>query len=514
MKKRFYALLAALAVLLGGCAPVDLSDQQQVDITGQLQEPAPSATEAEESAAPVEGEVRVAYDPSDSLNPYTMTSQLNRQLVPLLYDSLTRPDKTWRPENLLAREITQTDGKQYVVKLRGDALFWDGTRLDGKDVIYSFTTAVASDSNWKQMLQNVSGCSVNSDGDVVFRLYSADADFPALLSFPIVKEGTAGEDFPVGVSKYYVSGTWRQGVVLEQNPLYWQEAGSIKKVLLVGVSDPGALGFSLRTGDVDLVYSDLSDPELSNLSAQSAPVSLNNLVYVGINGSRGLLAEPAFRQALSLAVNRDELVQKAYVSRARATMYPLNPDFYRMESIELSAPRDLTRAGELLDELGLRQKDDDGWRLRYGAPVTLRLLVNSENAARTAAAALIAEQLARLGIRVEVVSQSFSQYQSSLAGYNYDLYIGETRLMDNMDFSLLLNGGALGYAAPYSEYLSDLARAYRATGTGVGTLCEAFSAQTPFIPLVFRQGAVSFERAFQAEILATEQDIFYNIMEW
>ena len=364
------------------------------------------------------------------------------------------------------------------------------------------------------MLQNVSGCSVNSDGDVVFRLYSADADFPALLSFPIVKEGTAGEDFPVGVSKYYVSGTWRQGVVLEQNPLYWQEAGSIKKVLLVGVSDPGALGFSLRTGDVDLVYSDLSDPELSNLSAQSAPVSLNNLVYIGINGSRGLLAEPAFRQALSLAVNRDELVQKAYVSRARATMYPLNPDFYRMESIELSAPRDLTRAGELLDELGLRQKDDDGWRLRYGAPVTLRLLVNSENAARTAAAALIAEQLARLGIRVEVVSQSFSQYQSSLAGYNYDLYIGETRLMDNMDFSLLLNGGALGYAAPYSEYLSDLARAYRATGTGVGTLCEAFSAQTPFIPLVFRQGAVSFERAFQAEILATEQDIFYNIMEW
>ena len=324
MKKRFYALLAALAVLLGGCAPVDLSDQQQVDITGQLQESAPSATEAEESAAPVEGEVRVAYDPSDSLNPYTMTSQLNRQLVPLLYDSLTRPDKTWRPENLLAREITQTDGKQYVVKLRGDALFWDGTRLDGKDVIYSFTTAVASDSNWKQMLQNVSGCSVNSDGDVVFRLYSADADFPALLSFPIVKEGTAGEDFPVGVSKYYVSGTWRQGVVLEQNPLYWQEAGSIKKVLLVGVSDPGALGFSLRTGDVDLVYSDLSDPELSNLSAQSAPVSLNNLVYIGINGSRGLLAEPAFRQALSLAVNRDELVQKAYVSRARATMYPLN----------------------------------------------------------------------------------------------------------------------------------------------------------------------------------------------
>lgn len=514
MKMRIFALLASLAILAGGCVSVDLSDQQQVDIVGQLQEPAGPEPGGEEPAEPVAGEVRVAYDPSDTLNPYTMASRLNRQLVPLLYDSLTRPDKTWRPENLLAREIVQTDSKQYVVKLRGDALFWDGTRLDGKDVIYSFTTAVASDSNWKMTLQDVSGCSVNSDGDVVFRLYSADADFPALLSFPIIKEGTAGEDFPVGVSKYYVSGTWQKGVVLEQNPLYWQEPGGIKRVLLVGVSDPGALGFSLRTGDVDLVYSDLSDPELSNLSASSAPVSLNNLVYVGINGTRGLLADASFRQALSLAINRDELVQKAYVSRARATMYPMNPDFYRMEEIELSAPRDLTRAGELLDGIGLREKDDEGWRLRYGAPVTLRLLVNSENAARTAAAALIADQLARLGIKVEVVSQSFSQYQSGLAGYNYDLYIGETRLMDNMDFSLLLSGGSLGYAAPYNEYLSDLVRAYRASGTGMGTLCEAFSAQTPFIPLVFRQGAVSFERAFQAEILATEQDLFYNIMEW
>lgn len=457
----------------------------------------------------------MAYDPSDSLNPYTMTSQLNRQLVPLLYDSLTRPDKTWRPENLLAREITQTDGQA----VRREAA--RGRALLGRHPLGRQGRHLLVHDRGRLRLQleadaseRVGLLSQQRRRRRLPALFRRRGFPPALLSFPIVKEGTAGEDFPVGVSKYYVSGTWRQGVVLEQNPLYWQEAGSIKKVLLVGVSDPGALGFSLRTGDVDLVYSDLSDPELSNLSAQSAPVSLNNLVYIGINGSRGLLAEPAFRQALSLAVNRDELVQKAYVSRARATMYPLNPDFYRMESIELSAPRDLTRAGELLDELGLRQKDDDGWRLRYGAPVTLRLLVNSENAARTAAAALIAEQLARLGIRVEVVSQSFSQYQSSLAGYNYDLYIGETRLMDNMDFSLLLNGGALGYAAPYSEYLSDLARAYRATGTGVGTLCEAFSAQTPFIPLVFRQGAVSFERAFQAEILATEQDIFYNIMEW
>ena len=202
------------------------------------------------------------------------------------------------------------------------------------------------------------------------------------------------------------------------------------------------------------------------------------------------------------------------MTHARATLYPFNPEFYRMEDLELSTPRELARAEELLAGMGLTQKDENGYRLRNGQPVTLRLLVNSENACRNAAATLLAEQLRQLGVQVTVESQSFTQYQASLSRRDYDLYIGETRLMDNMDFSVLLSGGALSYSTPYIESLSELYGSYRSTGAGIGTFCEAFAEQSPFIPLVFRQGQVSFNRSFDAQIVATEQNLFYNLSEW
>jgi peptide/nickel transport system substrate-binding protein len=81
------------------CGTIAVSDQQ-FDILTRRQDSVPASTE--EPAASVT-EVRLAYDSGDSLNPYWMTSQLNMELVPLLYDGLVRPDKTLKPENLLAQ---------------------------------------------------------------------------------------------------------------------------------------------------------------------------------------------------------------------------------------------------------------------------------------------------------------------------------------------------------------------------------------------------------------------------
>ena len=515
MKKRsrFFVLFSALILVLSGCSSVSLSDQQ-FDLSAQRQEEAaqPSDQPVQDAAEPV-SELCLACSMTDSFNPYRMKTQLNQELIPLMYDSLTRPDKTYRPENQLAQEVT-VDGKTCTVKFRRDALFTDGTPLTGRDIIYSITTAASSDTNWKFALRNVATCAVNEDGDVEIHLYSSDADFAALLSFPIIKEGTAGEDFPTGVSRYYLTGTEGNTAILTANQYYYGEQGNIETIRLKHINDVDALAFDLKTGEIDLLFSDLSSPDFGNISASSLEVSLNHLVYVGINGNRGLLTNPQFRQALSLAINRDELVSTAYVSRARQTMYPFHPDFYRLEGMELSTPRLLNEAELLLEGLGLTQKDGEGYRLRNNAPVTLRLLVNSENAYRNAVATLLAEQLGQLGIKVEIVSRSFSQYQSSLDYSDYDLYLGEIRLTDNMDFSMLLAGGSLGYATPYSEAVADAYTAYRQYGSGISTLCDSFSEETPFIPLVFREGILSFNRTFGAEIVATEQDIFYNIEEW
>ncbi|WP_101911105.1 ABC transporter substrate-binding protein [Marasmitruncus massiliensis] len=509
MKRKLCALVLAFSAAFSGCSSVNIDDQQ-FDI---LQPVVSSEPESEKPSVQPIHEVKLGYTAGDSLNPYRMTTQINRELVPLLYDSLMRPDKTYRPENQLATEVL-VEGAVCVVKFRKDAKFSDGTMLTGADIVYSINTAASSDTNWKTTLQNVASASVNADGDVVIQLKQPDLDFPALLSFPIIKDGTKDMDYPIGISKYFVGGAWLNGVTLTANPLYYQAGGNIQKITLVSMADPDAQQFSLKSGDIDMVYSDLSGSETAAMSTSNIPVTLNRLVYIGLNGNHGLLQKAEFRKALSTALNRDELVAKAYVTRARASMYPFNPEFYRLDGMELSAPRNLTEADALLDGIGLTERDGNGFRTLYQSPVTLTLLVNSDNACRNAAASLITEQLSQIGIRVIVSAQSFSQYEQSIASGNYDLYLGEVRLMDNMDFSLLLNGGSLGYAVPYSQEVADLYKLYKETGAGIQSLCDTFYNQSPFIPVAFRQGVISFNREFQAEIVATEQDIFYNIMEW
>lgn len=509
MKHKIYALLIAFAAIFTSCNSADIDDQQ-FDI---LQPVTSSETETPKQPVQPVSEVRLGYSSGDSLNPYKMTTQINRELVPLLYDSLTRPDKTYRPQNQLAAEVL-VEGTLCTVKFRHDVQFSDGTLLTGADIVYSLQTAAASETNWKMTLQNVASSSVNADGDVEIQLYQPDADFAALLSFPIIKNGTKDMDYPTGISKFYVGGAWLNGLNLTVNPLYYGAKGNVKKITLVNMPDPDTQQFSLKSGEIDLIYSDLSSSENTAMSASTVPVTLNRLVYIGINGGRGLLQKAEFRKALSTALNRDELVSKAYVTRALGSLYPFNPDFYRLEKIEPSAPRNLTAADALLDDLGLTQTDQHGFRMLNQTPITLTLLVNSDNACRNAAASLITEQLAQIGIRVEVSAQSFSQYERSIASGSYDLYLGEVRLMDNMDFSMLLSGGSLGYSTPYSQEVADLYKLYKETGSGIESLCTALYNQSPFIPIVFRQGMIAFNREFQAEIVATEQDIFYNIMEW
>ncbi len=130
------------------------------------------------------------------------------------------------------------DGNLCTVKYNRQAKFSDGTLLTAKDIVYSVTLASSSDTNWKAMLQNVAGCSINEQGDVEIKLYQADADFASLLSFPIIKENTAAQDLPVGVGRFKFTRKDGSDALLEANPAYYGNTGNIRTVRLVNVEDP------------------------------------------------------------------------------------------------------------------------------------------------------------------------------------------------------------------------------------------------------------------------------------
>ena len=142
-------------------------------------------------------------------------------------------------------------------------------------------------------------------------------------------------------------------------------------------------------------------------------------------------------------------------------------------------------------------------------------MVNSGSPHRLEAAALIAQDLAGAGIQVVVEEAPFEEYSQRIAMGDYDLYLGELRIPWNLDLTpLIAPSETVGPGCVRDPELLETYRQVKAGEAELSALDSALRRTMPMIPLLYRRGIVAFSPDFSANIVATEQDIFYNIGEW
>jgi peptide/nickel transport system substrate-binding protein len=109
-----------------------------------------------------------------------------------------------------------------------------------------------------------------------------------------------------------------------------------------------------------------------------------------------------FRQAFSCAVDRDRLVREVYGGRAQPASGFISAENQKWNNPDI--PRygfDLARARTLLGEMGTQDRNSDGvLEDADGNPIEVVLYSNSGNPLREKAAALIQEDLKKLGVRL------------------------------------------------------------------------------------------------------------------
>lgn len=509
MKRWGWARAAALAVCLGllcGCMQQIASDSTLFTTLLPEEGPAPGA-----SQEPLQdiSSLKVACNAPEGMDPYAMKSEINLKLVPLLYDSLFKLDEGFGPVPCIARDYSM-QGNTCVVTLRDNICFSDGSPLTAEDVLYSAGLARAEGSYWSGSLSEIEEVRLWPGGQVAFTANGPDPYLPSLLTFPVLKKDAAGQ--PVGSGRYRLNAEGNRLVLNEG----WYGGGiqRIKTIHLISLPDKETLIYSLKVGTINYIYSDLSDTEAAGAGGGMQYVPLNNLVYLGINRSNGLLSQPAFRRALEAAIDRESVVEGSYYRRAEPASAPFQPRWKELAGLEYERQADEETAYGFLAELGLSERDESGRLLSSSGPVGITLLVNGENSYRCEAARQVAKQLERAGIGVTVETENFEVYQSRIAAGDYDLFLAETKLKANMDLSPLLSPeGSLAYGGR-DEALWEAYLQFRGGQSGLEEFLTAFYESVPFIPLAYRQGAVSFTRAIYYGVETTEQDIFYNIQDW
>ena len=493
---RALSLLLAAALLFCAC---ERRPQEEID--------APSVTNA--AAPSPRGEISLPYTPLDSLNPFRSSSLINASLIPLVYRSLYRLNGSYEPIADLAITGVYASGRVRV-SLTGNAVFSDGVAVTAKDVAYSFTLAKESPL-YGAALSGVESCEPTGQFEASFLLSNEDPNVLNVLTFPVVKYGTAedADALPVGAGPFaYARAAGRPALRFNEHAA--PPIPAVGSVTLVPVTESASLMSLLDGGAIDCFYTDLSEGAAKRAASGSVEVYLNNLVFLGVNHGSYLLSDADIRQAVSLALSRGALSSGAFLNHARVAFYPVNTSWTGLSGVlgvGTAADTDAAAAEKLLSRHNVGTK---GETLHYS------LVYKTEGAFTAAAAELIADQLAEVNLSVEPRPLEREDYLRALANGDFDFYLGEVRLPDNMDLSVFFGDGGAASAGMEAASLRACSawNAYRAGRCDIAEFLTAFSEEMPFIPLLFRNGQLCYSSRISGAVSATQADPFESIADW
>lgn len=511
MKKiKFFAAVLLIIALLAGtfsaCSDADTNPSEESGVQGGQSSPSDKTPK---------GDITLCYSKSDSLNPFFAQGITNQMLATIFCDPLFKVDNTFTPTGVIA-ESTEINDKRVTVTLK-NTQFSDGSTVSASDVKYSFDLAKKSTA-YSASLSNVASASV-SGSKVVFTLSATDKYVKNVLTFPIVKSGTADDEdsLPIGSGRYKLDGT-------AQNPYFSvntkNSAGNsahFQTLSLLNLPDSDALINSLQIGNTDFIFDDLSSGSYKRINATVKEVSLNNMVFLGVNSSNEFLENDAIRQAISAAIDRSTIATTAYQGHGVASSLPFHPSWSELASasINSSSDYDKTQAETILKEAGITEKNNKNILLFNEKPITLKLIVNENNSFRNEAAVLISQQLEKIGFDVTVSVLSNANYLSAIQKGQYDLYLGEIKLSDNMDLNpLLKKGGSAFYGIKTDNAAISAYESFRSSETTLAQFCDTFSTSLPFIPLCFRNGVSAYSSDISSDVISYDSDKFYNIEQW
>lgn len=395
------------------------------------------------------------------VNPlYTSGNDVDADLSRLVFSGLVRtgPDGSVQPDLAELPEVSD-EGRTYTFKLRRNLQWHDGQAVTSRDVLYTAQVLTSADFGGDQDLsEGWRGAQFEAPDDQTFvvRLRQASAPFLVrsatvgilpehlLASVPVRELQDAPFNAnPIGTGPFRVDSLDSREARLSANERYYAGRPSLDRLTLRFFTDEASAIRALQSGDIGGLFlrHSPSSAQLSDLNrvkdtrVEQVPRGTQLLLY--LNSSNTLFRDQKVRQAISLGVNRAEIVEKDLVGSATASNSPVAPGTWAYSS-EYDVPdQDLSQARVLLAEAGWVQSPGTGILTKEGQEFRFTIRVDNDPM-RFAVANSIANQLTTLGIRATVASTTFTvlnldylvprRYEAAIAtweqGPDPDLYFG------------------------------------------------------------------------------------------
>jgi ABC-type transport system substrate-binding protein len=333
------------------------------------------------SGAPARHELidsRDNYDPR-SLDPAVSTDVPTGRAVGYLFDGLTRFTADARVEPAIAeRWDVSADGATYTFHLRHGVTFQDGSPVTARTVVDSWQRALApqTKSGAASFLfpirgakefnggtgKSVSGLAVRDDSTLTVTLAQPLAIFTKMLAMPVaavVPEHTPADfgEHPIGTGPWKLV-EWKHDdyLLFARNPSYFGGAPKTDTLRARIIAEPSTAVAEYESGNVDVLEipaseaNDWVEDESKKPQLMSTPAL--ELVYVGINTTRGPLADPRVRQAINYAIDVPRIIERLIGGRGTRAAGVIAPALGGYDSTRKPYSYDPQKAKALLAAAG------------------------------------------------------------------------------------------------------------------------------------------------------------------
>lgn len=334
----------------------------------------------------------------------------------LMFLPLVQYDENGEIGPRLAKSWEHSDDlQQWTFHLRPDVKWHDGVPTTAHDVKFTIELQALPQILFDDAWQDVDSIVVADDTTLTFH-YSQPKD--ALNDWMVywpkhILERLDPEQFwewefwvePVGNGPYrYVRHMPKTLVELEANPVFYAGAPAIKQVVLKFGSTSGLT--ELMSGNVDILAAGTADEAFS--VASDSRFDTYYFIHPAVpwftalawNHRHPFLGDPAVRRAMTMAINRMELLQVLNLPPdLRLADAPFTPRQYARDDLPELIPHDTEQAIGLLAAAGWSDTDGDQILDRDGEPFRLTALTTKQDETE---AVYVQGALRRIGIEMVV----------------------------------------------------------------------------------------------------------------
>jgi peptide/nickel transport system substrate-binding protein len=416
--------------------------------------PKPAATAPGPTIAPAAGQPkqggRVIWgDITDikTLNPVISTDTSSTEVINRIYAPLLTVDaKTGEVGPGLAEKWDfSADGKTLTFQLRDNLKFSDGSPITGEDFKFRVLATLRSKkTNHKNNVDSIVGAKeyiagtaedvsgVKIDGKSI-TVSLVNSFCPALIqigNLTVIPKAVFSkyidpkdpsknlDDAPENNAPPVASGAFmfkewvpNDHVTVVRNDNFYQKA-NIDEWVHKNYPNGDALTAALKVGEVDMAQFDPKDlQDMQNVSTVQVFKYLNlGYTYMSWNQLRGgkeFLQDKVVRQALTYALNVDQVVQKVLFGEGVKMVAHTPPVSWAYDTEGLNTyPYDPAKAEQMLQQAGWA-KGSDGIYAKGGQKLEFSITTNSGNVIRETFIQVAAEQFKQIGVNAEPKTESF-----------------------------------------------------------------------------------------------------------